>query len=194
MFLSVVFATTYLFTFTEYLTRGVAIASVGKMLALSLAALVTQTLPMAMLLGTLLAFGRLSGDSEHIAFYAGGISFFRAILPVAAMGVIVSAATFTWNETVVPPAQREFLRLRAIAVEDAATSGKPIHYTVTKPNTDQVDEFIYIDGGFDRETGWFRGITIQKMSEDPKRRGKADFYIEAERARPADRNQGALNW
>src|SRR5687768_15011931 len=194
MFLSVIFATTYLFAFTEYLTRGVPIATVGKMLILSLAALVTQTLPMGMLLGTLLAFGRISGDSEHIAFYAGGISFFRAIVPVAAMGVLVSVATFTWNETVVPPAQREFLRLRATAVEDAATSGKPIHYTVMKRNTDQVDEFIYIDGGFDRKTGWFRGVTILKMSEDPKRQGKADYYIEAARARPADRNEGALNW
>ena len=34
------------------------------------------------------------------------------------MGLLVSL-TFAWNETVVPPAQKEFLRLRATAVEDA---------------------------------------------------------------------------
>ena len=194
MFLSVLFATAYLFSFTEYLTQGVPMTTVGKMVLLSLAALVTQTLPMAMLLGTLLAFGRISGDSEHIAFYAGGISFYRTILPVALMGLAVSVATFAWNETVVPPAQREFLRLKAMAVEDAATSGKPIFYTVKNQNTDHVDEFINIHGGFDRKTGWFRGVTILKMSEDPQRRGRADFYLEAEKAKPDEKNQGGLNW
>ena len=193
MFLSVLFATAYLFSFTEYLTEGVPVAIVGKMVVLSLAALVTQTLPMAMLLGTLLAFGRLSGDSEHIAFYAGGISFFRATLPVAMMGLMVSLATFAWNETVVPPAQREFLRLKATAVEDAATSGKPIFYTVKDTDSGRVDEFINIDGGFDRKTGWFQRVTILKMSEKPDRRGQAEFYVYAERAKPAN-NESALNW
>jgi lipopolysaccharide export system permease protein len=110
------------------------------------------------------------------------------------MGLLVSAATFAWNETVVPPAQREFLRLKAAAVEDAATSGKPIFYTVKDPNTDRVDEFINIAGGFDKKSGWFRDITITKMSEDPERVGQADFYLYAKRARPAGSNESALNW
>jgi lipopolysaccharide export system permease protein len=149
---------------------------------------------MAMLLGTLLAFGRLSGDSEHIAFFAGGISFFRAIVPVAVMGVLVTVATFAWNELIVPPAQSEFLRLKATVVQDATTSGKPFFYPVKDRNSDRIDEFVNIAGGFDRVTGWFKGITILKMSEDPERMGQAEFYVYADRARPADGNELGLNW
>ena len=61
------------FQFTEMLLRGVEPVIVAKMVVLSMPMLITQTLPMGMLLGTLLAFGRLSSDSEHIALFAGGI-------------------------------------------------------------------------------------------------------------------------
>lgn len=40
------------------------------------------TIPMALLLSTLLSFGRLSGDSEITAFKASGISLYQLYLPV----------------------------------------------------------------------------------------------------------------
>ena len=54
------------------------------------------------------------------------------------------------------------------------------------PTSNRVDEFINIDGGFDRTTGWFQRITILKMSEDPKRRGQAEFYVYAEEGAPGE--------
>ncbi len=42
----------------------------------------TFTIPIAVLLGTLLAFGRLSGDSEITAFKASGVSLYQLFLPV----------------------------------------------------------------------------------------------------------------
>src|SRR6266436_5889513 len=79
--------------------------------------LMTQTLPMSVLLGSLLAFGRLSGDSEHVALYAGGISFYRVVRPVAWIGLAVSIIAFAWDEIVVPPSAREFFKLSMQAAE-----------------------------------------------------------------------------
>jgi len=51
------------------------------------------TIPMALLLGTLLAFGRLSGDSEIIAFKASGVSLYQLYLPIFILSM--SAYLFT---------------------------------------------------------------------------------------------------
>ena len=61
---------------------------------------------MAMLLGSLLGFGRLSADKEAIAIFAAGISFPRMIArSVLVMGMLVSVFAFLWNDLVVPPCQ-----------------------------------------------------------------------------------------
>jgi lipopolysaccharide export system permease protein len=45
------------------------------------------TIPMALLLGTLLSFGRLSGDSEIIAFKASGMSLYQLYLPISILSI-----------------------------------------------------------------------------------------------------------
>lgn len=59
-------------------------------------------LPMALLLGTLLAIQRLSGESEIVAMKAGGISFMRLTVPLLVAGLAMSAVTF-WVQEVVAP-------------------------------------------------------------------------------------------
>ncbi|MFH1825990.1 MAG: LptF/LptG family permease [bacterium] len=62
--------------------------------------------PMAMLLAALLAFGRLSSDSEIVAFRASGISLYRLMIPVLAFGLIVSLTNLAFSEIVVPQANK----------------------------------------------------------------------------------------
>ncbi len=59
-------------------------------------------LPMALLLGTLLAVQRLSGESEITAMKAGGISFMRIMVPLLLAGLIMSVVTFVVQEIVAP--------------------------------------------------------------------------------------------
>ena len=58
--------------------------------------------PMALLLGTLLAIQRLSGESEITAMKAGGISFTRVTIPLLAAGFVMSFVTFYVQEYVAP--------------------------------------------------------------------------------------------
>jgi len=67
--------------------------------------------PMAILLGTLVAFGRLSSDSEITAMKAGGYSFSRICVPAVISGLLVTGLTFLFNEKVVPVANDKFTRL-----------------------------------------------------------------------------------
>jgi lipopolysaccharide export system permease protein len=60
------------------------------------------TFPLATLVAVLISFGRLSGDSELVAMFAGGISFRRLVLPVIAAGLLVSIATAALGELLVP--------------------------------------------------------------------------------------------
>ncbi|GAC1658145.1 MAG: LPS export ABC transporter permease LptG [Vulcanimicrobiaceae bacterium] len=59
-------------------------------------------IPMAVLLGTLLAMQRLSGESEIVAMKAGGIAFTRIIAPLLIAGFFLSLVMLFLREEVVP--------------------------------------------------------------------------------------------
>ncbi len=61
------------------------------------------TLPMAVLLSTLLAFGRLSSQRELTALRVCGYRFWRVALPALAFGALVAGVSLALNEWVVPP-------------------------------------------------------------------------------------------
>ncbi len=70
------------------------------------------TFPMSMLLTSLLVFGRMSKDSETIALRAGGINFYRILVPVMAFALAITAISFLFNELVVPYANRRANEIR----------------------------------------------------------------------------------
>lgn len=70
------------------------------------------TFPMSMLLTTLVVFGRMSKDSETVALKAGGINFFRILLPVVFFSIIVTIISFIFNEFVVPYSNRRANEIR----------------------------------------------------------------------------------
>ena len=70
--------------------------------AWSLPADIVLVIPMALLLGTLLAIQRLSGESEITAMKAAGITFARIVTPLLAVGIVLSFVTLYLQEGVVP--------------------------------------------------------------------------------------------
>ncbi|MFZ2959186.1 MAG: LptF/LptG family permease [Candidatus Ozemobacteraceae bacterium] len=67
--------------------------------------------PMATLMGNLVAFGRLSSDSEITALKAGGYSFGRIVAPAVLAGLFITGLTLLFNEKVVPVANDKFSKL-----------------------------------------------------------------------------------
>jgi lipopolysaccharide export system permease protein len=62
--------------------KNIAIWTVLKLLVLNLAWMLALAVPMAVLVCTLMAFGRLTGDKEILAIKSLGINMVRLMLPV----------------------------------------------------------------------------------------------------------------
>lgn len=112
IFTVLIMAGTYLFKITDYIAQGIPFATVAELTVLLLPGVLAKTFSMATLLAALLAFGRLSSDSEIVALRAAGVSLGRIMAPVFVFGLSVSALTFWFNETLVPSAA-----MRATAVQ-----------------------------------------------------------------------------
>src|SRR5579863_8407164 len=69
--------------------HGVSIGEVLGLIAFIMPAFLELTFPMAVLLGVLLGFGRMSGDREMIAARACGVSLYRIAVPVMLVAVVV---------------------------------------------------------------------------------------------------------
>ena len=74
--------------------RGVGIDQIGMVFLSIIPTFLEVAIPLATLLGVLLAFTRLSGDSELIVIRASGISIFQLIRIVALCGII--AGSLLW--------------------------------------------------------------------------------------------------
>ncbi len=75
------------------LDKGVDLLSIAELFLRLLPAFFVITIPMAVLMSTVTTFNRLSADNEIIAFYAGGIGFFRLLRPVVIFSFLVGLLT-----------------------------------------------------------------------------------------------------
>ena len=74
-------------------TRGGSIKNVLMLITFISPSFLIFTIPTALLLGTLITFGRLSGDSEITAFKASGTSLYQLFLPVSVFSVLACLLT-----------------------------------------------------------------------------------------------------
>ncbi|MBE9222496.1 LptF/LptG family permease [Cyanobacterium stanieri LEGE 03274] len=63
--------------------------------------------PMSLLLATLIAYSRLSGDSEIIALRSVGVSLFRLVIPALVLSLSITGITFFINDVVTPSSNRQ---------------------------------------------------------------------------------------
>jgi lipopolysaccharide export system permease protein len=74
--------------------RGLPPLRILELLGYLMPSFLEVTVPMAMLLAILIAFGRLSADSEMVAFRSSGLSLYQLVPPVATFVLFCSLLTF----------------------------------------------------------------------------------------------------
>ncbi|MFH1578044.1 MAG: LptF/LptG family permease [Candidatus Omnitrophota bacterium] len=85
------------------INKGVDLYSVTKLFIFLMPALLTYTLPLAVLVAILLSLGRLAGDNEVTAMRASGISILRMVItPLLIIGLMLSLILVILNDQVVP--------------------------------------------------------------------------------------------
>src|SRR5436190_7365984 len=75
------------------IAKGVDAWIVGKVVLTLLPQALSISIPMAVLLGLLIALGRLSSDREFVAMQACGVSIYQLLRPLVTIAVVSTAAT-----------------------------------------------------------------------------------------------------
>lgn len=174
MFSSLLMAATYLNKIAEYVVRGLSPALLLKIIILLMPAILAKTFAMAMLLSALLAFGRLSSDSEIIAMRAAGASIPRIVRPVMAFALVIAIITFFFNDQVVPPAAAKSRALvMSIDSRGQANKGEPVSIPIHEEGTGRIQAQL-VAQEMDLLHSKLHNVTIIAYDKD----GKKTFYLD----------------
>lgn len=77
----------------QLIAKGVTLPIIGRILLTLLPSSLALTIPISLLVGLLMALGRLSADREAVAMQACGVSLYRILRPVALMALVGTAVT-----------------------------------------------------------------------------------------------------
>lgn len=144
--------------------KGVPFLDVCRLILYMLPSFLLVAIPMAFLLAVLLAFGRLSTDSEITAMKAGGVGLGSLITPVFTFAVLVYAVTTFITVYALPWGNTSFKRFLYEVIESsAATTIKEKVF-----NDDFPGLVVYVDG-YDQASHEISGILIhdERNPEEP---------------------------
>lgn len=178
-FTGIFIGTDLIFELTEFYTEwGVDVFTLIRLFFLSLPEIIVLTFPMASLLGTIMAYNRLSGDSEITAMRAGGISILSLVLPALIMGLVTSGVTVAITEFLVPNAnyQAEQIIYQFKHGERRPETQYDLFLTPMDSKTRRPDYILYAHS-FNSESGMMEEVVVQSFED-----GSPDSILEAEKA------------
>lgn len=144
------------------INKGVGLKTVLEMVVYILPSFFVLTVPMAVLVAALSAFGRLSTDSEVTAMKASGISLYTLFVPVLLFSLAASGLTFFLYAKALPWGNHNF---RVVMYELARTKASiglkaQVFNTMFPGLVIYIDEISYVDNSFE-------GVMISD-SRDPQ--------------------------
>jgi lipopolysaccharide export system permease protein len=101
--------------------RGVSLGDVAGLIGYIMPAFLELTFPMAVLIGVLMGFGRMSGDRELVAARACGMSLYRLAAPVLAFALVMWAIS-SWLAFSVRPWANSHLRQQLFQLTQTRSS------------------------------------------------------------------------
>jgi lipopolysaccharide export system permease protein len=146
-------------------TKGVPLRTVGEILLLILPSMIAVVVPMAVLSGVLMAFGRLSGDLEITAMKASGVGILTPMLPVLAFSAILAGVLVSFNNRILPNANHMARNL----ILDVGML-RPTARIIPGMFVEDLEGLRILVGSKDDITGELRDVVIQqKLPGRPER-------------------------
>ena len=94
--------------------KGLSLLVIGELIVLSLSWMVVLAVPMAVLVATLMAFGKLSSQNEITAMKASGMSLYSMMSTVVLASILLTYLLFQFNNKVLPEANH---RLKVLMID-----------------------------------------------------------------------------
>jgi len=113
--LAVIFMVFFMQITTQVLPRvlykGVSFEIVTELLFVSMASIISLALPMALLISSLMVFGKLSSDNEYTAMKSVGMNLFDMLPPVISLSAVVGVLLLFFNCNILPNANHHAAQL-----------------------------------------------------------------------------------
>lgn len=145
--------------------KGLPWSAIGKFFVLSLPFTIAMTMPMAVLMATLFAFGRLAAEHEITAFKANGVRVRSLMAPVLACALLVSLVMVWFNDQVLPASNH---RLRIL--QQDITRTKPTVALREQVLNAVTDQFFMRVARVNAETNRIYDVVIYDLSRGPERK------------------------
>ena len=145
----------------DILRNHAPLSMVGAYLLNLTPSMVYQSTPLSVLIATLVTFGGLNRTSELTAMKATGISLYRLVIPVVAIGAILGAALFAFDQSYLPQANRRQEALRnTIKGRPAQTTLHPDQKWIFGAQQPGQPERIFYYQFFDQDANAFANMTV----------------------------------
>lgn len=164
-FTSIFVGTGTLFRIAQFITEyGASLWSVTKIFFLALPAIVVLTFPMSTLLGSLMTFGRLSGNSEIVVMRAGGQPFIRLALPIYILCFFISIGTTLFNEYVVPASNHAYQTIVREEIKKEVVPRTQNNIVLKQIDDGEMKALMYA-AQFDNEKKELTSVTVQEFDK-----------------------------
>lgn len=143
----------------DFVEKGLDFSILAQFFILGSITLVSQALPLAILLASLMTFGNFGEKLELLAMKAAGIPLFRIMMPLIVCCTLLGGVSFYFQNVVSPYAQMQLYTLMYSIKQTSPESEIPeeIFY-------DRLDGYNIYVGKKDKETGVLYDVVIYDVS------------------------------
>lgn len=150
----------------EYVTTyGASAVSAMKLFLLAVPRIVVYTFPMAVLLGSLMCFARLSSSSELIVMRTAGQGFLRLAMPVFVTAFLLSLGAVAFNEYVVPWTNNMYQLVLNREVKHNMQPAVTNHIVIRDVQNGKINHLLYARR-YDPAKKELQNVTIQEFENE----------------------------
>jgi LPS export ABC transporter permease LptF/LPS export ABC transporter permease LptG len=148
------------------IARGADLHTILRIFLNLMPSILAITIPMAFLLGVLIAFGRLAADSEIVALRASGVSVARMLRPVVLLSLAAAGVTLYIMAVSLPESNQTYREIFYSLVVSKARSGvRPRVF-----NDDLIPGLVLYVSDIPAETGQWQNVFIHDARDPQKPR------------------------
>ncbi len=148
-----VFLLKRIFNLTDlFVAEGATFFSICKLLFSLLPSIMLLTFPMAVLLASMLVYGRMAHDNEMTALFSCGYSVSQMLIPALIIGILLTSILSWWGHRIAPKGLRLFRTVAADILRDTATTG------IRPGSFNRLGSFIFLPSGI--ESGHMRNLRM----------------------------------